>query len=185
MEKTGKCFRRCPQVSAGYRRCLMTWRAATARETCGRCEQYWRQATEGCGRWGAVEFKVPTEWRPSEQRGASMVQKWFGGFNGPDRSRLVKIGGLESGPIWSPEPGNLDQSGPAPPRRSNGAKMAGILWFQRRFAVRDAGKNGGSVRLRRSEAGGTPLVVSIRQSVRTSVKPSDFEFLSVRLSVRN
>jgi hypothetical protein len=36
-----------------------------------------------------------------------------------------------------------------------------------------------------TKAGGTPLVVSIRQSVRTSVKPSDFEFLSVRLSVRH
>ena len=36
-----------------------------------------------------------------------MVQKWFGGFNGPDRSRLVKIG-----PDWSRSVGwNLDQSG--------------------------------------------------------------------------
>ena len=64
-----------------------------------------------------------------------MVQKWFGGFNGPDWSRLVQIGGLESGPIWSPEPGNLDQSGPAPPA---GAKVQKWLAF---FGFRDGSRS--------------------------------------------
>ena len=81
-----------------------------------------------------------------------MVQKWFGGFNGPDRSRLVKIG-----PDWSRSMGwNLDQSGVL-------RRKSGPIWTcpPEKWRPRWLG-------LGRSEGGGGPLggfYPSIRQDL--------------------